>query len=402
MVTQNDESHAPLLDSTAGWIATGATFVSTFTVFGVAYSFGEFFGPMADEFGTDRTQTSLIFAITTFLYFLLGAVTGHIADKRGARPVLVFGAAAITVGLLLTAEVSSIEVGYATYGLGVGIGVACAYVPMVAAVGGWFVRRRAAAVGLAVAGIGVGTLTVVPIAGWLISELGWRQTYRWMALASGVLLLLAAVGAKRPPITATGDEPSPWRRLADADARFWILYVSIVFVSMALFTPFVYMADFVDTEGIDGSAAVLVGIIGVASVVGRLGLGALASFTSPVRLYQVSLGVMAASFVVWLTLGSTYSALVVFAVILGASYGGFIALSPVVTAHLFGISGLGATLGALYTAAGFGGLFGPPLVGYVIDGFGFNRGILAALISGFMGTALLALPQINRPHPSTP
>jgi hypothetical protein len=28
-----------------------------FTVFGVAYSFGEFFGPMADEFGTDRSET---------------------------------------------------------------------------------------------------------------------------------------------------------------------------------------------------------------------------------------------------------------------------------------------------------------------------------------------------------
>ena len=54
-----------------------------FTVFGVAYSFGEFFGPMADEFGTDRSETALFFALTTFAYAALGIVTGH---RRPAWP----------------------------------------------------------------------------------------------------------------------------------------------------------------------------------------------------------------------------------------------------------------------------------------------------------------------------
>jgi len=397
MVSLTDKSHGRDPNGASGWIATGATFVSTFTVFGVAYSFGEFFGPMAKEFDADRSQTSLFFAITTFLYFLLGAVTGHIADKRGARPVLIFGAAAMTLGLLLTAEVGSIQLGYVTYGLGVGIGVACAYVPMVAAVGGWFEQRRATALGLAVAGIGVGTLTVVPIAGWMVEDLGWRQTYRWMALATGILLMVSAVGARRPPVVNTANEPSPWRRFVEADARFWILYVSIVFVSIALFVPFVYLADYVDTNAIDGSAAVLVGLIGVSSVAGRLGLGALASFTSPMRLYQGSLVVMAISFAIWLVGSTNYAALVVFAVVLGSSYGGFIALSPAVTAQLFGIRGLGATLGALYTAAGFGGLIGPPTVGYIIDQFGYNTGIVTALASGLVGAILLQHPQVSQP-----
>ena len=47
---------------------------------------------------------------------------------------------------------------YAAYGLGVGLGVGCAYVPAVGAVQRWFVRRRGFASGLAVSGIGVGTL----------------------------------------------------------------------------------------------------------------------------------------------------------------------------------------------------------------------------------------------------
>ena len=48
--------------------------------------------------------------------------------------------------------------------------MACVYVPMVATVGLWFERRRSAALGAAVAGIGVGTLVVAPVAEALIER----------------------------------------------------------------------------------------------------------------------------------------------------------------------------------------------------------------------------------------
>ncbi len=170
-----------------------------FTVFGVAYSFGEFFGPMADEFGTDRSETALFFALTTFAYFALGIVTGRIADRHGPRRVVAFGATAMTIGLLLTAEVESIQLGYLTYGLGVGFGVACCYVPMVATVGGWFEARRTLALGLAVAGIGTGTLVMVPLVEWVIDNQGWRDAYRLLAIMTAVLLPSLPSGLTVPP-----------------------------------------------------------------------------------------------------------------------------------------------------------------------------------------------------------
>ena len=178
-----------------------------FTVFGVAYSFGEFFGPMADEFGTDRSETALFFALTTFAYFALGIVTGRIADRHGPRRVVAFGATAMTIGLLLTAEVESLQVGYLTYGLGVGFGVACCYVPMVATVGGWFETRRTLALGLVVAGIGTGTLVMVPLVEWVIDNQGWRDAYRLLAIMTAVLLTVAAIGAHRPPTSAASPVP---------------------------------------------------------------------------------------------------------------------------------------------------------------------------------------------------
>src|SRR5450756_1344948 len=88
-------------------------------------------------------------------------------------------------GLLLTSRVHTLWAGYLTYGIGVGIGVACGYVPMVAVVGGRFERRRTFALGLAVAGIGTGTLVGGPLAGALISRYGWRTTYVIFGVASG-------------------------------------------------------------------------------------------------------------------------------------------------------------------------------------------------------------------------
>src|SRR5215213_5954768 len=106
----------PRVDSARGWAVVAATFLSTFTVFGVVYSFGAFFDSMAEEFGTGKGATALMFSFTTAWYFGLGPLSGKTADRFGPRPVLIAGAVALGAGLLATSRVHSIWVGYATYG----------------------------------------------------------------------------------------------------------------------------------------------------------------------------------------------------------------------------------------------------------------------------------------------
>jgi MFS family permease len=136
------------LDSSKGWIAVGCAFVSMFICFGVVYSFGAFFDPMSSEFGTSSSATSAVFSITTFIFFTGGIISGMAVDRFGPKPVLVFGGMTMGSGLYLTSLVNSLWMGYITYGLGVGVGVACGYVPMLVVVSAWFERRRAAALGL--------------------------------------------------------------------------------------------------------------------------------------------------------------------------------------------------------------------------------------------------------------
>ncbi len=359
-----------------------------FAVFGVAYSFGAFFTPMSDEFGSGRSATSLVFSITAFLYFVLGAASGPAVDRFGPRPVLLTGAAVMGTGLLATSRVQSIELGYVSYGLGVGIGVACGYVPMVAMVGGWFDRRRSAALGVAVAGIGLGTVVASPLAASLIDRIGWRTTYVAYAVVATSILVLAAVLAERPPRPVTTAATLPLGQVIRT-RPFLLLYGSAVLLSLALFQVFVYLPDFAEDQGAgEVAAAALVAVVAGASIAGRLVLGVVADRIGRVRTYRACFLVMGLSYGMWLVAPS-YPWLVAFAIVMGSAYGGFIALSPAVVAEVFGTAGLGGLIGFLYTGAGLGALVGPPLAGEVIDASGYWWAIGASMVVALAAWAVL-------------
>ena len=122
-------------------------------------------GRIGDMVGKEKT---LVFSLAGFLYFGLGIVSGPLADRWGSRRLAVIGMILTGTGLAVASAARSLTEVYAAYGLGVGLGVGCAYVPAVGAVQRWFVRRRGFASGLAVSGIGVGTLVMPPLASLLI------------------------------------------------------------------------------------------------------------------------------------------------------------------------------------------------------------------------------------------
>ncbi|WP_419915527.1 ferrochelatase [Candidatus Poriferisodalis sp.] len=375
------------LDSAAGWAVALSASLATFAVFGVAYSFGVVLDSIRDEFGIGTGLASLLFAIPTFLYFVLGVFTGRLGDRYGPRRVLFAGAVALGAGLWATSLAQSLWVAMTSYVLGVGISVACAYVPMVSVVGGWFERHRTAALGVAVAGIGLGQFAGAWGAERLIDVYGWRDTYQVLAVASTGLLMLAAIAARRPPHVAPPSEMPSLLRLMH-NRRYTLLYFSMMLLSASLFVPIIYIKDYLDDLGKPGGQW-LISIIGLASLLGRLVLGALGTVLPLMRLYQLAFTIMGLSYLIWLFAGDNYTVLVIYALVMGCSYGGFIALSPAVAAELFGLAGLGGVLGALYTAAGIGGLAGPPLAGLLIDGAGYRVTIVAAMIVALTSVPLL-------------
>lgn len=378
------------MDGRSGWITVAVAFTSMAVVFGVAYSFGAFFAPMAAEFGTGSGATSLVFGVTACCWFVLGSVSGRAVDRFGPRPVLLVAALALGAGLLVTAAVRDLWVGYLTYGLGVGVAVACGYVPMVAVVGAWFERRRAIALAVAVSGIGIGTLAGAPLAAALIDAVGWRRTHVVFGIGGAALLLVCALVVRRPPAPTSG--PSmPVGELVRTVA-FRSMYAATLLSSLALFVPFVFLPATALALGASAvAAAALVGVIGVSSVVGRLAMGTVAERFGRIATFRASFAVLGASFAIWFVAGS-YPVLVVFAAVLGVGYGGWIALQPAVIAELFGLRGLGGVVGLVYTSGGIGALLGAPVAGVLVDVTGgYGWAIAFAGVCG-VGSFLALIP----------
>lgn len=381
-------------DSATAWRNVVAAFIAMYTVFGVAYSFGAFFKPMADDFGAGRSAAAAVFSITACIYFAAGSVSGWAVDRVGPRRVLVASAAFMAAGLLLTSRVHVLWMGYLTYGVGVGLGVACGYVPMLAVVGGWFDRHRSTALGISVAGIGLGTLSVAPLAARIIERHGWRTTYVVFGLSSAALLLLAAALSSRPP-GHVGELPKVGA--AVRTRAFASLYVSALFMSLALFQVFVFLAPYAEDQGINKvGAATLLGVVGGSSIVGRVGLGVLADRLGRIRTYQACFFTMAASFGIWLV-SHSFAPLLAFAVVMGVGYGGFIALSPAVIADLFGTARMGAVAGIQYTGAAIGALIGPIAAGRLIDATGgYAWAIALSMVMAFVSFLALLPLQAKR------
>jgi MFS family permease len=374
------------IDSRRAWGVVGAAFAAMFAAFGIAYSYGAFLEELRADFGAGRALAAVFFSLTSLLYFGLGSLSGAAADRYGPRRVLLAGAAAFGLGLVVTANAGSLPVALVAYGLGVGVGVACAYVPMVALVGGWFELRRTLALGVAVAGIGLGTLIVPPATAALIEAVGWRDAYLVLGLGGAAALVLCALAVAPAPGAGAAGGTSVGEAARDASFRW--LYLASILCSVALFVPFVHLPAYAQERGVDPvPAAGLIGAIGVASVAGRLALGALAGRAGLLRVFQGCFAAMGVSFALWAVAGGSYAVMLAFAGVLGVGYGGFVALAPAVVAARFGVANLGAVLGALYTGPGIGSAIGPPLAGAIVDASGYGPAIAGALVIGLASFA---------------
>ena len=382
---------APGVDSPLGWIVVASAFFASSVVFGVIYSFGVFLKPMAADFGADVAAVSGFFSVTSIVYYLLGAPAGRLADRFGPRPVVAAGAAMFGAGLCLTAAVDDIRLAYLAYAAGVGVGGACCYVPTLAIVGGWFERRRNAALGVAAAGTGSGTLAFPPLAAALVQRYGWRAAFIAFGVA-GALILLACAAAVRPPPRSRAARPVGTRpRDLLRSREFIMMYASWVLATTALFVPFVFLPAFaIDHGASEVAAAALVSIIGGTSIAGRLILGPVGDRIGVLPLFKVTVLAMGASYAIWLLLPA-YAGLVVFAATLGTAYGSRIAAVPSVLIEFFGPENLATTLGIFFTATGVAALLGPMLAGVAVKlSGGYAGGIAFALAVGLLGFAVIA------------
>ncbi|MCZ3376725.1 MFS transporter [Rhizobium sp. AG207R] len=383
-------------DTREGWKVVAATHVLTTVTFGAAYSFSATLPGLAAEFNASRGEVALVFSISAFLFYSLGAIAGPLADRWSSRSLVLLGLGAMIIGYIAASRAGSLTALYIWYGFGVGFGIGLSYVPAIGAVQSWFIHKRSQASGVATAGIGLGTLILPFAIGQALPFIGWRGCFLALACIFAVFGIPAALLVRKrrdgtisfPAHAGNPKLPAIWR-----DGRFWLFYIVLLLSSLCTFIPYVHIVAAARDMGLsiqDGTA--LVSVIGVGSVIGRFFLAGLGDrFGRRQLLASLTLAV-AASFAIWAS-ASGMIQLILFALIFGMSYGGCVGLYPAVAADLFGTRQIGAVIGYLYSAVGVAALIGPTAAGFIFDHTGSYSGPiiatgLAAFAAGFIALRL--------------
>ena len=183
-----------------GWTIVVVTFITMAIGVNARTAFSLFFPPIIDEFGWERGVTAGAFS---FGFLVSGAVSpliGRMMDRFGPRAVMELGDALMAVGLLLAPLTTQPWHLYLTIGVLVGAGSIClGYSGQSLFLPNWFNRRRGLAIGLAFAGVGLGSMTLLPWVQHMIEHAGWRTACTAMGVV--VLVVLAPVNLllrKRP------------------------------------------------------------------------------------------------------------------------------------------------------------------------------------------------------------
>lgn len=377
----------PEIESRHAWLTALLGFAAMFVTVGTGFSYGVLVLPVSRDLEVGQGSVSGVFAVTVMVFFLMGVPAGMLADRFGARSVLLLGSLALGAGLAVTATAESVLALYLGHGVLVGTAMSASFIPLTAVVSALFVRHRALAVGVAVSGIGLGTLVMAPLLAALVGLLGWRETYLALAVAASVVLLCCAVLLGAPP-RRSGAPPRLSHSVATTDYR--VLYLAQLLLSVAIFTPFAHLPAFAESSGVSPVAAAgLVGLVGAASVAGRLALGPVASRIGLFRTYRTCFVAVGLSFAPWFLPGVGHPGLAAHAVVFGVGYGGFVALLPAVVAHRFGLDGLGGLLGVLYTSHVIGAGLGPLATGLLIERHGYLPAASAGLLCGLAGAVVL-------------
>lgn len=369
---------------TYGWksllAATIGTMCGIFTL--TNYTQGFFVGPVTSEFGWSAPQFFLSYTVLMCSGLLTGPLIGFIAQKVGLRTVGIIGLIGHSLAyVVLSLNNGSLMLWYLSWALVAILGAGSLPIIWTGVLNNWFTKHRGKAIGITMAGTGLGAFLLPPIVEFLIANHGWRVAYRGIGLGALCISLpiVLALFKEKPEASMvtetqeTGNQVKTWGLTTPEAVRtkqFWILGV-VLFLTVIVVAGWLSNFERIMTEqGFERSSiAQIAAVMGLTVILGRLMVGALVDrFWAP--------GVAACFFLV-ATLGllvlimtqvTLFSALVV-AVMIGLAAGAELDLLAYLTSKYFGPAHYPAVFGVIIAFFTVGAGLAPPIFGMAAQVF---------------------------------
>jgi MFS family permease len=163
-------------------IIAASLFLSLFFLWGSYGTSPLFVRAFLNAFGWSHARVSLIPGALALAVGCSGPIAGWLLDRIEARIVMGVGAALVGAGYIAASRASTFtELLVANLIVGVGLG-ASSWLPATVVIANWFGERRGTALGLATAGMESGSMAMVFLTGYVISQFDWRAGYLTLAL----------------------------------------------------------------------------------------------------------------------------------------------------------------------------------------------------------------------------
>jgi len=368
---------------------------------------GVFAKAVALEFHWGRSDAALSYAASSLGLAIGSPAVGMLMDRFGARKVIlifsvIFGtslaAMALQTGSLYLWVAISVVAGISGAGTSV-LGYLTVF-PQ------WFDRHLGLAIGVAMCGLGVGTIVMPTLAQALVLAYGWRMTYVFLGCGS-ILVAFVAVALLREKTKSstrqlqTGSQ-DPEQKLFFRNAlksrKLWTICAVFFMAAVATLSLGPHLPALFSDKGFNAvDAAKAASMAGVGLLTGRLLTGILIDKVHAPYI-AFSFFLIGAAGLYTLRVSSDYRILLMATTCIGLSIGAEGDLISYLVRSYFGTRSFGSLYGIAYSIYALGVVIGPIGVGRFFDAHGSYDLALIILpcILVFSGVLVLTLGRYQR------
>lgn len=355
---------------------------------GLRQSLGLFMRPMTLDLGISAAAFGFSIALQNIVWGLSQPFVGALADRYGARPVVIGTALTYAAGLLLMAfskgvpgglEVAGFLAGIGTAGTGFGvlIGAISRATPP---------EKQSQTVGAVAAAGSLGTMLLAPIGQMLIDRFGWQAALAAFAAiaASMAVMALPIREHARPGERKNFDSNQKLGdALREAIGHRGYLFMTLAFFACGFQLVFIttHLPAYLQICGVaPGVAASALALIGLFNTVGTYLFGVLGGRYSQKRLLALIYLLRTLFIVAFLLAPISAASTLVFAAAMGFLWLGVAPLVTGIIRRVFGLTHFNTLYGIVFLSHQVGSFLGAWMGGLVFDWTGSYNVAWGALI----------------------
>jgi predicted MFS family arabinose efflux permease len=356
---------------------------------GLRQSLGLFMRPMTLELGISAATFGFAIALQNIVWGLAQPFVGALADRHGARPVVIGTALVYAAGLLLMVYAQAVPGGLHIAGFLIGVGTAgTGFGALIGTVSRATPQeKRSRTVGIVAAAGSLGTMVLAPTGQGLIDGFGWKAAIVVFAVIALSMALLS-LAIREPLASGQGAAAVAPMNVGDA-VREALGHRGYLFMTLAFFAcgfQLVFLTThlpaYLQLCGVaPGVGATALGLIGLFNAIGTYIFGVLGARYSQKHLLAAIYLLRTIFIVAFLLVPVAPATTLIFAAAMGFLWLGVVPLVTGIIGRVFGLAHFNTLYGVVFLSHQVGSFFGAWMGGEVFDRTGRYDLAWAALIA---------------------